>query len=125
MKASLLTQEALKALPERLPQWRLSADGLSISRTFVFADFAQAFAFMTRMAEVSERLQRLTPRELEICQWMVRGYSNQQIAAIDGGASATIKLHLARVMDKMGADTLPELIDMLVGIDLPSPQRQL
>ena len=56
MKASLITQVALKGLPERLPQWRLSADGLSISRTFVFANFAQAFAFMTRMAEVSERL---------------------------------------------------------------------
>ena len=73
---------------------------------------------------VSERLQRLTPREMEVCHWMVRGYSNQQIATIDGGASATIKLHRARVMDKMGASTLPELIDMLIGIDIPAPQRQ-
>ncbi len=74
--------------------------------------------------QVSERLQRLTPREMEVCHWMVRGYSNQQIATIDGCASATIKLHRARVMDKMGASTLPELIDMLIGIDIPAPQRQ-
>ena len=74
--------------------------------------------------QVSERLQRLTPREMEVCHWMVRGYSNQQIATIDGGASATIKLHRARVMDKMGASTLPELIDMLIGLDIPAPQRQ-
>jgi len=74
--------------------------------------------------QVSERLQKLTPREMEVCHWMVRGYSNQQIATIDGGASATIKLHRARVMDKMGASTLPELIDMLIGIDIPAPQRQ-
>jgi FixJ family two-component response regulator len=74
--------------------------------------------------QVSERLQRLTPREMEVCHWMVRGYSNQQIASIDGGASATIKLHRARVMDKMGATTLPELIDMLIGIEIPTPQRQ-
>lgn len=73
--------------------------------------------------QVSERLKRLTPREMEVCHWMVRGYSNQQIATIDGGASATIKLHRARVMDKMGATSLPELIDMLIGIDLPAPQR--
>ena len=53
---SQMTTDLIKGLPERLPQWRLSADELSISRTFVFADFAQAFAFMTRMAEVSERL---------------------------------------------------------------------
>ena len=75
--------------------------------------------------QVSERLQRLTPREMEVCHWMVRGYSNQQIAAIDGGASATIKLHRARVMDKMGAGTLPELIDMLIGMDISAPQRQV
>ena len=78
----------------------------------------------SKQAVVSERLQRLTPRELEICHWMVRGYSNQQIATIDGGASATIKLHRARVMDKMDASTLPELIDMLVDVDIPVPQRQ-
>ena len=74
--------------------------------------------------QVSERLQRLTPREMEVCHWMVRGYSNQQIATLDGGASATIKLHRARVMDKMGANTLPQLIDMLIGMDIPAPQRQ-
>lgn len=74
---------------------------------------------------LSERLQRLTPREMEICHWMVRGYSNQQIAAIDGGASATIKLHRARVMDKLAADTLPDLIDMLNGQDIPAPRRQM
>jgi two-component system response regulator FixJ len=72
---------------------------------------------------VSERLQRLTPREMEVCHWMVRGYTNQQIAAIYGGASATIKLHRARVMDKMSANTLPELIDMLIGLDIPAPRR--
>jgi two-component system response regulator FixJ len=77
-----------------------------------------------KTVQVSERLKRLTPRELEVCYWMVRGYSNQQIAAIDGGASATIKLHRARVMDKMVVDTLPELIELVVGIDLPIPQRQ-
>lgn len=74
--------------------------------------------------QVSERLQRLTPREIEVCHWMVRGYSNQQIATIDGGAPATIKLHRARVMDKMGASTLPELIDMLIGMDILAPQRE-
>ncbi len=73
--------------------------------------------------KVTERLKRLTPREMEVCHWMVRGYSNQQIANRDGGAPATIKLHRARVMDKMAAQTLPELIDMLNGVDIPSPHR--
>lgn len=84
----------------------------------------QAVVVADKNLQVSERLKRLTPREMEVCHWMVRGYSNQQIATIDGGASATIKLHRARVMEKMAAGTLPELIDMLIGIDIPVPQRQ-
>jgi two-component system, LuxR family, response regulator FixJ len=84
----------------------------------------QAVVVADKNMQVSERLKRLTPREMEVCHWMVRGYSNQQIALIDGGASATIKLHRARVMDKMDARTLPELIDMLIGMDIPAPQRQ-
>jgi FixJ family two-component response regulator len=82
-----------------------------------------AVVLASKNIQVSERLKRLTPREMEVCHWMVRGYSNQQIATIDGGASATIKLHRARVMEKMAANTLPELIDMLIGIDIPAPQR--
>lgn len=78
----------------------------------------------TKQAVMSERLQRLTPRELEICHWMVRGFSNQQIASFDGGAAATIKLHRSRVMEKMQANNLPELIEMLSGLDLPSTARQ-
>ncbi len=82
-----------------------------------------AVVVASKHIQVSERLKRLTPREMEVCHWMVRGYSNQQIATIDGGASATIKLHRARVMEKMAANTLPELIDMLIGIDIPAPQK--
>jgi two-component system response regulator FixJ len=87
-----------------------------IQRAMVLSQ--QAVLNANRNTAVSERLNRLTPREMEVCHWMVRGYSNQQIATIDGGASATIKLHRARVMEKMAAANLPELIDMLVGIDL-------
>ena len=69
-----------------------------------------------KLEKVSDRLKRLTPRELEICHWMVRGYSNQQISQMDGAAPATIKLHRARVMEKMAASTLPDLIDMVAGL---------
>lgn len=76
-----------------------------------------------RHSEVEQRLQRLTPRESTVCYWMVRGYSNQQISQMDGAAAATIKLHRARVMDKMQAKSLPDLIAMLAGIELPAPPR--
>jgi FixJ family two-component response regulator len=35
---------------------------------------------------------------------------------MDGAAPATIKLHRARVMEKMVASTLPDLIDMVAGL---------
>jgi len=75
-----------------------------------------------RLSVIQQRLQRLTPREAEVCYWMVRGYSNQQISQQDGAAAATIKLHRARVMEKMQAESLPELIAMLGGIELPEPR---
>ena len=37
-----------------LPGWTLADDGLSIVRQFAFADFAEAFAFMTRVAAAAE-----------------------------------------------------------------------
>jgi two-component system response regulator FixJ len=64
-------------------------------------------------AHLAEQIKRLTPRELEICKWMVRGFSNKQIASFDGAAPATIKLHRAHVMEKLGVRTLPELIEAL------------
>ncbi len=39
-----------------LPGWTLADDGLSIRQTFRFADFSAAFAFMTRVALVAEKI---------------------------------------------------------------------
>ena len=39
-------------------------------------------------------------------------YGNKEIAELNGSAPATVKLHRSRVLDKMGAETLPELIEM-------------
>lgn len=56
MARKRLTKEAVaKALGE-LEGWTLAADGLSISRTFTFGDFSEAFAFMTRSALAAEKL---------------------------------------------------------------------
>ena len=39
-----------------MPDWRLSADGAAISRSFAFADFNQAFGWMARVALLAERM---------------------------------------------------------------------
>ncbi len=38
-----------------LPGWSLRDDGLAITRRFTFADFSEAFAFMTRVALLAEK----------------------------------------------------------------------
>jgi len=73
----------------------------------------QRRAQQERSRQAEELCQRLTPREREICHWMLMGYSNQQISRFDGVASATIKLHRARVMEKMGVNSLAELMALL------------
>jgi len=49
---TLAERDAALAL---LPHWTLSEDTLAINRTLVFADFAQAFGFMARVAIIAEK----------------------------------------------------------------------
>jgi 4a-hydroxytetrahydrobiopterin dehydratase len=52
--ARLTDAERAAALAE-LPDWSLREDGLAITRILRFADFAEAFAFMTRVALHAEK----------------------------------------------------------------------
>lgn len=58
------------------------------------------------------RLATLTPREREVLEHVVRGRLNKQIAADLGTVEKTIKVHRARVMHKMGARSLAELVQL-------------
>lgn len=65
-----------------------------------------------RRAEVATRLATLTPREREVFEGVVRGLLNKQIAAELGSAEKTVKIHRGRVMHKMRADSVAELVRM-------------
>jgi FixJ family two-component response regulator len=56
------------------------------------------------------RLAALTPREREVLQHVVAGRLNKQIAAQLGTALKTIKVHRGRVMEKMAAGSVAELV---------------
>ncbi|HET9069795.1 MAG TPA: response regulator transcription factor [Amaricoccus sp.] len=68
-----------------------------------------------------ERLARLTPREREVLQEVVRGRLNKQIAFDLGISEVTVKLHRGNAMRKMGAASIGELIRAWDG--LPAPVR--
>jgi FixJ family two-component response regulator len=61
-------------------------------------------------AAITARLSSLTPREREVLLGVVAGKLNKQIAAELGTAEKTIKVHRARMMRKMGVDSVAELV---------------
>ena len=55
MPVPRLTDAERDAALARLPEWTLRSDGLAIERELRFADFGEAFAFMTRVALAAEK----------------------------------------------------------------------
>ncbi len=65
------------------------------------------------------RLGTLTPREREVFALVVRGLLNKQIAAELRISEPTVKVHRGRVMRKMQADSLAELVRLAERLGLP------
>ncbi|MBP7589375.1 MAG: response regulator transcription factor [Thermoanaerobaculia bacterium] len=62
------------------------------------------------VAELESRFATLTPREREVMALVVEGRLNKQVAAALGVAEKTVKVHRARVMEKMAASSLADLV---------------
>ena len=60
----------------------------------------------------------LTPREREVCVLMLQGLANREIARLHDSVPGTVKVHRARVLEKMGAQSLSDLFKMTAGQDL-------
>lgn len=60
--------------------------------------------------EISARVARLTPREREVCDRVIAGLSNKAIATDLGLSMKTVEVHRARVMEKLQASTLADLV---------------
>ena len=65
---------------------------------------------------IRTRLASLTPREREVLQLMTRGRPNKFMAADLGLSQRTIEIHRARVMEKMHASSLAQLVRMTLEI---------
>lgn len=67
---------------------------------------------MRKVHALSQRMEKLTPREHAFMMRMLDGYSNREIAELEGVTADNIKKYRSTILDKMQAETLAELIVM-------------
>ena len=75
----------------------------------------------SRLNDIQERVKTLTPRERDVFALVVTGARNRQIASDLGIGEKTVKVHRARVMEKMRAGCVAELVRLAdqVGVIVP------
>ena len=78
---------------------------------------AKARAERAALEAIAERARALTPRERQVMDLVVTGRPNKQIAPELELSTKTVEMHRARVMEKMQADSLAELVRMAVALD--------
>lgn len=80
-------------------------------------------AALGQRGRLRERLESLTPREREVLSLVVAGKPNKIMAADLNVSQRTVEIHRARVMEKMGASSLAQLVRMMLELDEKSPTR--
>jgi RNA polymerase sigma factor (sigma-70 family) len=87
---------------------------LLASIRYTFKKEAEKNELNSIKSALTKKLETLTPREQEVMGYVVDGVSNKQMAALLGVSDRTIEVHRSRVMAKMAAHSLPELVRMSV-----------
>jgi RNA polymerase sigma factor (sigma-70 family) len=69
-----------------------------------------------------QRFESLTPRQREVVACVISGMLNKEIAAEIGTSENTVKIHRSRVMEKMQAESLADLVRMFERLQIPFPK---
>lgn len=98
-----------------VPETLLGATREALERSRMYLD-EQA-----RLQVLRDRLGLLTRREREVMALVVRGQLNKQAGGKLGISEITVKAHRGRIMRKMRARSLPDLVNMAARLDLERP----
>ena len=98
MAREKLERTAVDEAMSALEGWALAADALSISRTFTFRNFSEAFAFMTRSALAAEKLDHHP-------EWSnVYKTVEVKLNTHDAGGLTALDFELAKRMNRYAGD---------------------
>ena len=75
---------------------------------------------LKKRAQIRERRESLTPREREVLDLVTSGKANKVMAGDLGVSQRTVEIHRARVMEKMGAASLAQLVRMVIDLNAES-----
>jgi two-component system, LuxR family, response regulator FixJ len=79
-------------------------------------------AVLNERSLIRERLESLTPREREVLEMVSSGKPNKIMAAELGVSQRTVEIHRGRVMEKMGASSLAQLVRMVLDLGEKAPR---
>ncbi len=106
------TVRTIKAGAEDFLIKPISSDQLlhTVQRAIAHHDSAQSLNGPLRAVRAG--IATLTPRERQVFELIVRGQTNKQVARALGSTERTVKAHRQRVMEKMQARSLAELVSL-------------
>jgi len=113
-----MTVRALKAGAADFLTKPVPADDLLAAVRQAIAQAEAADLSSEKDADAERRLAMLTPREREVLVAVARGKLNKQIAGDLGIVEQTVKFHRARIMERMQAHTVAELMRMAARLGL-------
>ena len=118
------TVRAIKAGADDFLTKPVTSDDLFRAIEKAFAHHQTLRDLEDKLDSVRARLGRLTPREREVFELVIRGDPNKQIARAMGCTTRTVKAHRHNVMEKMQVKSLAELVSLAERIGVVSATRQ-
>jgi RNA polymerase sigma factor (sigma-70 family) len=118
------TVRTIKAGAEDFLTKPVSSNDLLHAIERALANHEAARGLKNKLDVVRAHISKLTPREREVFELVVRGKTNKQIANTLGATERTIKAHRQRVMEKMQVQSLAKLVSLAERVGVMSDTRQ-